>query len=146
MYLHFPDFYVADGGAIENEDPAYYCSRPAMEFANDGGDAKKNKRDLRPKPANDTRLVVHESKRWTAREVCEDPNSYGPDYVSLKDGLFCNMETRELIPLCSDTVTEDCFSLDDQPAAAAGAKARRRRNVLTKRGYSKVLDWTRKGE
>lgn len=46
------------------------------------------------------------------REVCEHPNSYGWDIVSTTQGLFCDMEHKQLYPLCNNDIIANCFSLN----------------------------------
>lgn len=48
-----------------------------------------------------------------ATTLCQDEDSYGPDFVSLQEGVYCNMETRETLPLCTDSPAPgECFDVD----------------------------------
>lgn len=40
--------------------------------------------------------------------------SLGPDFVSIEEGLFCDMDTSELWPLCTETQMNDCFDFSAQ--------------------------------
>ncbi|KAB5513199.1 hypothetical protein GE09DRAFT_1047130 [Coniochaeta sp. 2T2.1] len=60
---------------------------------------------------NPDHLVVTDLPTHSAREVCEHPNSVGWDIVSTVEGLFCDLTDRQLYPLCSQTVTANCFDL-----------------------------------
>lgn len=74
----------------------------------------------------DERLVVSSFKTQNATEVCAEPTNYGPDFVSLHEGVYCDMDTRKTLPLCgtdSDALG-DCFDLD-----ASEGKGPARRSV-----------------
>jgi hypothetical protein len=86
------------------------------------------------KSVNETRLVVSNSDRFSALDICSDKNSYGPDFVSLKDGIWCDMGTKTTKPLCADDVDEDCFQLD----VSSGKKHKRSTN--SRSAYSKVIE------
>lgn len=57
-----------------------------------------------------TQLIVSEND--DVREVCEHPNSYGWDVVSKKQSLFYCVEHKQLYPLCTPAITDNCFDLD----------------------------------
>ncbi|PSN58586.1 hypothetical protein BS50DRAFT_682731 [Corynespora cassiicola Philippines] len=61
---------------------------------------------------SDDRLVVSSLSDQNATALCEMPHSYGPDFVSLEEGIYCNMETRETLLLCSSDITGDCFDVE----------------------------------
>ncbi|KAI9159105.1 hypothetical protein HJFPF1_07113 [Paramyrothecium foliicola] len=62
---------------------------------------------------SDDGLVVSSRGGHNATDLCHDTNSYGPDFVSLVEGVYCNMETRETLPLCTgDPTTGECFDVD----------------------------------
>ncbi|KAK4220838.1 hypothetical protein QBC38DRAFT_378219 [Podospora fimiseda] len=61
------------------------------------------------------RLVVSDIPHQTASELCQSETSKGPYFVSVVEGLFCNMETSKLLPLCAkgtDSSAAGCFHLD----------------------------------
>ncbi|KAH7398385.1 hypothetical protein BKA66DRAFT_437448 [Pyrenochaeta sp. MPI-SDFR-AT-0127] len=68
------------------------------------------------------RLTISHLPGHSAKELCEDSMSFGPDFVSKEEGLFCDMETATLWPLCSAAQTTDCFSLDTQDIKTDGKK------------------------
>lgn len=65
---------------------------------------------------NDRRLVVSSLPAHSADELCRHPMSRGPHFVSLTEGTHCNMDTRELSPLCTDGLTTGCFDLEAETA------------------------------
>lgn len=65
---------------------------------------------------SDNRLVVSNMTLHSAIQVCLAHNSFGPDFISLvegKYGIYCNMHTGEMLSVCGESVTEDCYDLDD---------------------------------
>lgn len=57
--------------------------------------------------------LVHSSSRaHSAEDLCNHPASLGPSFVSHYEGKFCDMATRIVWPLCSDTISSGCFDSD----------------------------------
>lgn len=98
------------------------------------GPAKKRSPSLVGRNQKETRLVVSNSNRFSAKDVCSSPGSWGPDYVSLEDGFFCDMATKTLKPLCADDVDEECFQLEE----ASGTK--HKRAIADRSKYSKIVE------
>ncbi len=91
--------------------------------------ATKRKRGLRRRQEVSARVMPDDLRissfaQHSARQLCEDAMSEGPDFVSLAEGLFCDMSTldnrKQLYPLCSATVTTTCFDLDTYSIRGAG--------------------------
>jgi hypothetical protein len=61
---------------------------------------------------NDSRLVKSMIPTHSAVDVCESKTSVGPDFVSMVDGMYCDMGTKELLPLCVPGLLGKCFSLE----------------------------------
>lgn len=59
-------------------------------------------------------LVVNSRPDQSAIELCNSPTSRGSDFVSIDEGLFCDMETKALYPLCSSEVKSQCFDLEHE--------------------------------
>lgn len=57
-------------------------------------------------------VVVSEHEEHTASELCKSDSAAGPDFVSTKEGLLCDMCSGELWPLCSAAVPTGCFDVD----------------------------------
>lgn len=57
----------------------------------------------------------------SARLLCESQTSAGPDFVSLPEGLFCDMADKILWPLCEYAGQESCFDLDSQTTRWPGS-------------------------
>lgn len=136
--------------SVDGQDKNYYCRPPVFELGTDtnvinkrSGIDRAHSRDLpavakRNVGGNDTRLVTSPRESQTATELCEAPNSSGPDFVSLMEGLYCDMTTRELLPICSLTgLSENCFDLDVAGKALAGLF----NGKLIQKTYSAVLEF-----
>ena len=60
-----------------------------------------------------TDVIISDFDEHSATEVCQSATSSGPDFVSLKEKLLCDMCTHELRPLCSGEIVSDCFDLEN---------------------------------
>jgi hypothetical protein len=111
------------------------CGYPAFRAYNhDAGIITKRADD---KPAhNDTRLVISSIGSHNATELCQSRTSRGPDFVSLSDGLHCDMATRQVRPICQNTGTDEaeCFAVNGSPHI-------KRDGRVVKRQYSDILHW-----
>ena len=86
-------------------------------------------------------LILDNSQQHSAKELCESPTSFGPDFVNLEEGLFCRMADKKLWPLCRPGWIHDCFSVKSRALNTSS-------EVLSS-PYREVLDWRRdksKGE
>jgi hypothetical protein len=61
--------------------------------------------------------------------------SRGPDYANIAEGQFCQMSTKNLYPICTVTVTNNCFNVGSQMLVIGGVSAR-------DLPYRKVIDWS----
>lgn len=68
------------------------------------------------------RLIVSDNPTHNATELCQHEMSYGPDAVG-SDGYYCNMASRELLPLCSHDDVEGCVHIDTE------------KRIISKRSY-----------
>lgn len=60
-----------------------------------------------------THLVASLHDSHSAHRLCESETSHGPDFVSLSEGVFCDMQTKALWPLCSeDGLSIECYHWD----------------------------------
>lgn len=83
---------------------------------------------------NDTRLVTTNKAYHSAKELCEDDRSIGPDLVNVAEALYCNMRIKTVFPVCSKGAASDCFDLDSLQILGPGL-------TIPFIGYSQVLDW-----
>lgn len=57
------------------------------------------------------RLVISYHHEHSAQEVCEMSTSWGPDFVSMAEGLYCDMCEREIWKICDEETSSNCFDL-----------------------------------
>lgn len=143
-------------GLVGN-DPSSTCNLPMLEAwtDSDATDVIFSRRDSQAEAGNglfsrsrtpsmpvrangskrsaDTRAVVSEHASHNATYLCEHPNSKGPDFVSLAEGKACDMETRQVLDLCTDDITTNCY--DTKTDKVVGGKKR------AAKSYSKVIRW-----
>lgn len=125
-----------------NTDPGFYCREPATVFrrrfsyelhhddyefdglpdpgrirfwyARDRDSMPRKKRSSPPGRSSkfDGRLITSVHEHHSARELCENGHSYGPDFVSFSENLFCDMEKKEIWPLCNGReVQNECYDM-----------------------------------
>ncbi|KAF6841087.1 hypothetical protein CPLU01_00648 [Colletotrichum plurivorum] len=141
----WPDFYrdSAKGNIPTEKEAKQFCGRSFKAFD------EKQKQLLSPgksvvKKRGLAHWVIVSSRRSrNATAVCQEQSSYGPDFVSLAEGVYCNMETRETLPLCENgpsTDAVDCFDVDSASRVThVGARAQRPR--IQARNPTKVIKW-----
>lgn len=87
---------------------------------------------------SDNRLVVSALAHQNATELCAAPNSFGPDFVSVEEGVYCNMETHETAPLCErDGKAPECFDYT-HPEGPALVRRNGKRSL---RNPTQVITW-----
>jgi hypothetical protein len=145
LMIHFPSF---AGKAAHSSDPHSYCGFPALR-AYTGSGSEVFKRELalgRDAKATrsatvDPRLVVSPHGAHNATALCESETSMGPDFVSLPEGLHCDMETREVLPLCGAGVAGPCFDLGASTEATGNAT--KRDGTVKTKTYARVITWVK---
>lgn len=72
---------------------------------------RSSKRNTNPQPSH---LIVSEFDQQSAAELCGSEQSFGPDFVSVAEGIFCDMSAKEAWPLCdaAAAIVHGCFDLD----------------------------------
>jgi hypothetical protein len=87
-------------------------------------------------PAMASELVVSDDHRHSAVDLCSSDTSFGPDFVSLFEEVYCDMETHTLWPLCAATIADKCFDRDLLELRNGPAALRKRAS------YKNVSRWT----
>lgn len=59
-------------------------------------------------------LRISHHAEHSARELCGMNRSWGPDFVSVVEGLYCDMCERDLYPLCTYEHQTECFDVDER--------------------------------
>ncbi|KAF9962770.1 hypothetical protein BGZ70_007892 [Mortierella alpina] len=52
---------------------------------------------------------VRVHKDLSAIQLCDSPTSWGSSFLSLDEGIFCDMSTKTKIPICKAGETDGCF-------------------------------------
>ena len=73
-------------------------------------------------------------------DLCNSQTSLGPDHVSLANSMFCDMSTKTLWPLCADTVSGDCFDVDEKRMKWAAGELKKR-FATAEKVYRRVRTW-----
>lgn len=120
------------------EDPGTIYTKRS-EFSDNGAVAQK--RSSKPR-ARDTRLVKSSIPNQSAVELCESATSFGPDFVNVVEGMYCDMSTKTALPLCPENLSGVegavvdglCFDLNGLTTLLNG--------VLDEvKNFTSVLDW-----
>ncbi|KAJ8130627.1 hypothetical protein O1611_g3000 [Lasiodiplodia mahajangana] len=81
-------------------------------------------------------LVIGDSDKHSAEELCESATSFGPDFLNVKTGIFCRMSDKTTWPVCDRAQTTDnCFNNDLNQLVINGVAAR-------DEAYGNIVDWT----
>lgn len=137
IFIHFPSF---DGEGGYSTNPASYCGWPAFRAYTPQNvifkrDTAISERTGKPKRARDPRLIISSDPSHNATELCASFTSRGPDLVNLAEGVYCDMETSDTLPICSDSITKDCF--DHINKAKVGGEGAR----IVGKVFSEVIEW-----
>jgi hypothetical protein len=92
-------------------------------------------------------LVVSEHPGHSAAEVCESETSWGPDFISIVEGIYCDMCERRSYPLCNSkavrarggSASGTCFDMKSKQLRAP--LSRRRDQSVPMKKYNKVRHW-----
>ncbi|KFY09861.1 hypothetical protein V492_05317 [Pseudogymnoascus sp. VKM F-4246] len=110
----------------------------------DGAPGKKRDVSLRPRrPESMTKRIIISTVNpaHNATELCTHPTSHSSDVVG-SDGYYCNMETRELHPLCSSLKVDGCVSIDIESGKVQKRTSLGKRTAnVHYRSYEKVSVW-----
>jgi hypothetical protein len=90
------------------------------------------------------KLVKSESRQHDANHLCGSKGAKGWDFVSLAYGTFCDMNSKKVWPLCSNTTTHSCFD-NDIDEMRIGLHDKREFNgvAIPVKRYSNVTTWGR---
>ncbi|KAH6663764.1 hypothetical protein B0J14DRAFT_494504 [Halenospora varia] len=85
-------------------------------------------------------IIYSSHDNHSAKELCDAPNSHGPDVVSWKEGLYCDMGEKKLYPLCTKDVFKNCFDTEVHDIRLGLSK----RGQNSGKGYTKIQNWGQK--
>ncbi|KAI0406548.1 hypothetical protein F4802DRAFT_613415 [Xylaria palmicola] len=142
--IKWPDFFGSAG-----DDLADGCGSSLRAWDEPGGTQILSPSGVaaprlgrRQSQRSDDRLIVSHFPSHSAIEVCESETSWGPDFVSMAEGLYCNMETHEVLPLCGNNLTKDCFEINGTVGAATIAATGLKKTMKPTR----VVEWNWEAE
>lgn len=70
------------------------------------------KRDVPPGGLlGDGHLIVSHFENHSAKLLCESESSIGADFVSIVEGIYCDMACKEWWPTCTTSLLTGCFDL-----------------------------------
>jgi hypothetical protein len=80
--------------------------------------------------------VISHDISQSAAQLCASVPSLGPDFLNVAEGLFCNMRTKTLYPVCDEELgrIDNCFDAGMRKLVVGGIH---KRDV----DYLKVIDW-----
>ncbi|EUC37755.1 hypothetical protein COCVIDRAFT_92992 [Bipolaris victoriae FI3] len=128
LMIHWIDF---TNKKTQGSRPADYCRYPAFRaYTPEGGSIFK-----RDEPTIvDHRLVISSEPGHNATELCASNTSRGPDFVSLFEGIYCNMETRETVPVCDTGATGLCFNAEAKQLQKPDGR-------VEQKNFTEVIAW-----
>jgi hypothetical protein len=59
-------------------------------------------------------LVISAIPVHSASKLCASAKSYGPDFVAISEGKFCDMKRKYLWDVCSDQKSTCCFDIEQK--------------------------------
>lgn len=99
------------------------------------------KRKTNPQPSH---LIVSKFGDHSAVELCGSEQSYGHDFVSVAESIFCDMSTKTAWPLCDASTVRDCFNLNTKQMVGHGSHPRRSEGwsgTVPIKSYDTVAEW-----
>lgn len=121
---------------------------------NESNGAKRKLKVRRSNQAcgNESNVVISDHVAHSAREVCDSETSMGPDFVSTKEGPYCDMCTHTLYDVCSGNATSGYFHMNSQTLRSGinlhsrGVDGRLIGQCITSyvpgKSYDRVMHWT----
>ncbi|KAH7384496.1 hypothetical protein BKA66DRAFT_608689 [Pyrenochaeta sp. MPI-SDFR-AT-0127] len=88
----------------------------------------------------DAQVIFKESiigsydSQHSSKELCTSSTSWGPDFVSFEESLFCDMTLKKTWPLCNTETARNCYDWNSHVIVDGRNKKRETR-------YCKVTEW-----
>jgi hypothetical protein len=90
------------------------------------------------------KLIKSQHKHHSAKQLCESNTSWGPDFISLAEGLYCDMDQKKTWPTCNDMKQRACFDVTVDRMRLGTANNRRdltTGRIIPRKVYSNVENW-----
>ena len=112
-----------------------------LDYVNETSDVLKARSNALPALIG-KQIVKSKLDTHTATSLCESDTSRGPDFVSLAEGKFCDMETKTLWSICKGQKDEDCFDNDTHLMRGVKKLGKMAGRAATwAKNYTKVTIW-----
>ena len=119
-----------------------YSSSDLTDEAEERRSVVRRRRRPRSDDAPLPRLIKSALATHRASDLCKSATSHGPDFVSLAESLFCDMDTRILWPLCKGGEDAECFDNEAHDLRLARRRGKRDGAVLAgAKSYRNVTRW-----
>ncbi|KAF2269182.1 hypothetical protein CC78DRAFT_605509 [Lojkania enalia] len=122
-----------------------------MNIKNTEGPTRRHSRDVKPRMKRrglknfGPGILNVSHRKQSAKELCESEMSLGPDFVSVDESYYCDMESGHLWPLCTKEREHDCFDLDLKSVRGDSPNLLGKRSETTlpipKKEYTKINVW-----
>ncbi|KAM0425253.1 hypothetical protein ACHAPT_009570 [Fusarium lateritium] len=145
--IHFPTF-AYEPKKQYSKDPKNYCRIRGFQGYRDLDlkqpvpPPKNRKRAIGPKrrDTSGARVIVTKEAGYNTTELCESDTSWGPDFVSLDEGLYCDMDSRELFPVCGEEKDiVPCFDAEAMEMKYGDKVARD--EIPQQKEFTEIIQW-----
>ncbi|OCK80312.1 hypothetical protein K432DRAFT_416785 [Lepidopterella palustris CBS 459.81] len=105
---------------------------------------KARRTDRHSQACFDHHVIISDYDAHSAEEHCHSYTAVGPEFVSIKEGLYCDMCTGELWPVCSSKIPRGCFDMNTntmRPGTGPQARDEASGRLVPDKAYKKVTRW-----
>lgn len=92
------------------------------------------KRDIAAQTTIRSKIVGSYDSSHSSTALCASPTSWGPDFVSFEENIYCDMALKKTWPLCTAAVRRNCYDWSSHTMMYGG---QRKRRMI----YSNVVEW-----
>jgi hypothetical protein len=130
-----------DYGHLQNANGLGQLAVPPVRMSSPDPPSRKRSNSPVVKRASifNATLISSPYPEHSAQQLCDSPNSYGPDVVSETEGLFCDMETKQVWPVCTQASQTGCFDTEAYTLRGSSAK----RAEVPEKKYTQINKWGR---
>ena len=89
-------------------------------------------------------VIISTSIYHSAKELCYSEFSWGHDFVSSSESLFCDMDLKNLWPVCSHDGHSACFDTNTsmmRPGKGLRGRDSKSGQVPPEKNYAKTIHW-----
>jgi hypothetical protein len=135
-----------DTGGLRKRGSSAAQLKPFRAFEKRRHMTAKDRRDILRREGDHcvTDLVISEFGDHSALSVCDSPTSWGPDFVSTREGIYCDMCERQVWKLCDRDDEKECFDLSKRSLRAAPSSGINGRSIaddVPPKVFTKISHW-----